>query len=336
MHSSSRYPARGLTAPRLIALVLGTLLAGTVALSADAATCVTTGSCLLRFVNQPNTTQTGAIIKSGYDSTGDAIRVEIYNPTTGLVVSTNAQVTLTRSYYPGGGTLSGGGPVSAVNGVATFPSLSLNHSGAYRLQASSSAASNTPITNLFVIADVVEACSGVDCSFKQTQGKNSYKIDPATGTQGAAFVASLNLGGLKISCDFSPYSYPDSRQPNSVWYVYDDGTVGSVKTVTITIDKQIVQETAENGASFYRVCYTSPIRFTDRNGQPAPADPWTTPDGNGAVGPSTYFGTTWYTGLLPDCKAVSNVAPCVVSWSGSKGGNRLGVFITPPGDPGYR
>ena len=345
MDGTATFPARGLRASRLVALIAGALLAATVGFTVDAAppsggstgpACVNRGTCQLRFANQPNTTQTGATIKAGYDSTGDPVRVEIYDPNTGSVVRTNAQVTLSRSYYPSGGTLSGGGPVNAVNGVATFSSLSLSIAGAYRLRAASAAATNTPITSLFMVADVVEACANSGCTFSQTQGQNSYIVDPATGTAGATFVSALNIAGLKISCDFSPFNYPDSRQPNSAWFVYDDGTAGSAKTVKIRINKQIVQQTSENGASFYRVCYSSPDRFTDRNGNLAPVDPWTTPDGDGKVGPSVYFGATWYTGLLPDCADVANVAPCVVSWSGTQGGDRLGVFITPPGDPGYR
>lgn len=299
---------------------------GTVAPS----TSVTASACLLRFANQPDTTKTGAIIKDGFASSGAAIRVEIYDPFTGLTVNSDAPVTLNTSYNPAGGALSGGGPVNASAGVATFDALSINRAGPYKLRASApSAASNTPDSGQFMVSDTVTTCSGAGCSFTLPEGQSSYTTTPKKGTSGATYVASLNLSGLRISCDFAPFNYPDSRQPNAVWYVYDDGNSSSVKTNVIVIDKVIVQETPENGASAYRVCYSSPDPFTDRTGQPAPADPWPN-------GPSVYFGQTWYTGLLPDCKGKNPVAPCVVSWTGDSAGNRVGTFLTPPGDPSYR
>ena len=298
-------------------------------------------SCLLRFANQPNTTKTGAIIRDGFASSGNDIKVEIFDPITELTVNSNAAVTLDASFNPSLGTLTGGGPVNAVGGVATFPALSLDKAGAYKLHASSPAASDSPssTSNQFMVADTIETCSGTGCSFTLPEGQNTYTTTPKKGVEGATYVASLNLPGLRISCDFSPFNYPDSRQPNSVWYVYDDENTDSAKTNKIVIDKATVQATAENGTSFYRVCYTSPVRFRDRTGVLAPADPgvWNTTV-TGAIGPSQYFGTTWYTGLLPDCakKNPDPADPCVVSWTGDSAGNRVGTFSTPPGDPGYR
>jgi hypothetical protein len=106
----------------------------------------------------------------------------------------------------------------------------------------------------------------------------------------------------------------------------------------IVIDKSIVQVTPENGASKYRVCYSSPDRFRDRTGSMAQPDPgaWNT-SVPGTVGPSVYFGETWYTGLLPDCASKKNpVLPCSLGFVGNSAGDRVGTFLTPPGDPSYR
>ena len=103
----------------------------------------------------------------------------------------------------------------------------------------------------------------------------------------------------------------------------------------IFIEKEFVQITSDNGTSKYRICYSSPVRFKDRTGSLAQPDPWSTPDEDGAVGPSVYFGTTWFTGLLPDCAKKNPVAPCSLGWTGT-GGNRTGTFLTPGGDPSYR
>ena len=93
-------------------------------------------------------------------------------------------------------------------------------------------------------------------------------------------------------------------------------------------DDPIVDQTPDNDPSQYRVCYSSPVPFTDRTGDLARPDPWDD-------GPSAYFGTTWFTGLLPDCDENDPVAPCVVKWT-DDGGNRVATILTPPGDPFIR
>ncbi|HET9755476.1 MAG TPA: hypothetical protein VFP66_03155 [Candidatus Limnocylindrales bacterium] len=287
--------------------------------------------CLLRFANQPKTTVTDGTITDEFNSSGGAIRVEIYDAKTGVTVNWNAAVTLTLGFKPGGSTatLTGGGPVNAVAGVATFPALKIDVPGAYKLMASSPAASNTPLSGRFMVSDTVEECTGPGCSFTENQGFNSYTTTPKNGTAGADWATTLNLPGLRISCEFAPFNYSDLRQPNAVWYVYDDGGTSSKKNV-IVIDKLIVQETPENGASKYRVCYTSPVRFRDRTGNWAQPDPWTN-------GPSAFFGETWYTGLLPDCGSKKNPElPCSLGFVGNSAGDRIGTFLTPPGDPSYR
>ena len=305
--------------------------------SAPTSTVAGTSTCQLRFANQPNTTVTGNAILSGYNSTGSGIKVEIFDPATNQTVNSTANVSLALSFNPASGTLTGGGATAAVAGTATFSSLSVNKPGPYQLRASSAAASNHPDSNQFMVSDTVDTCQGTGCSFTQNQANNTYTLKPNKGAAGAQFVSTLNLPGLKISCQFDPYNYSDARQPNAVWYTYDDGDTQSLKTNVIVIDKSVVQLTPENGASKYRVCYSSPVRFTDRNGNLAPEDPWITADTDGNVGPSVYFGQTWYTGLLPDCgnKKVPP-APCVIGWTGDSAGNRVGTFVTPPGDPSYR
>jgi len=297
--------------------------------TAAPSTTVSGSQCLLRFANQPNTTATGSTIKDGYNSTGNGIKVEIYDPGTGQTVDSDANVTLTLSYKPSGGALTGGGATAAVAGVATFSGLSIDAAGPYKLQASSPAASNTPNSNQFMVSDTVTECSGTGCNFQEQTTETTFKITPKKGTQGADFVATTNLSGIRISCEFAPFNYPDSRQPNTVWYTYDDGAAASTKTNTIVIDKAYVQITPENGSSKYQICYTSPVRFKDRTGNLAQPDPW-------ADGPSAFFGQTWYTGLLPDCSGSKPVAPCSLGFTGSGSGNRVGTFLTPAGDPGFR
>jgi hypothetical protein len=284
-------------------------------------------SCRLRYTHEPNTTKTNNVIKSGFNSTGDLVTVEIYDPVTSDVVDTDATVTLTASTNPAGGGLAGDA-VNASHGTATFPTLSLDKAGSYKLQAESLVTVNTPMTGRFMVSDTVSTCSGNGCKFTQNLGGNSYTTTPQSGTTGAKWATSLNLNGVKVSCNFAPFNYPEDRQPNSVWYVYDDGAAGSAKTNVIRIAANIVKKTSDNGASKYRVCYSSPVPFKDRTGNFAQPDPWSN-------GPSAFFGQTWYTGLLPDCQK-KPVAPCVLGWTGASGGDRTGTFLTPPGDPFIR
>ena len=284
-------------------------------------------SCLLVFVNQPNTTATGTTITDGYDGSGGSIQVKIVDRNSGATVDSNATVTLSLAFSPSGGSLTNG-TVAAVSGVATFSDLSIGTPGPYKLRASSSVASNHPVSDQFMVSDTVTECGSSTCSFTQSQGGNSYTLTPKKGTVGADYVTTLNLPGLSISCEFAPYNYLASRQPNTVWYVYDDGG-DQAKTNVIVIDKATVQITPENGTSKYRVCYAAPETFKDRFGNDAPAD-------TSSDGPSAYFGATWYMGLLPDCAKKNPVPPCVVSWTANSAGQRVGTFLTPPGDPSYR
>ena len=282
---------------------------------------------MLRFVNQPRTTGTGRPTRDGHDSTGEEIRVEIYDPATNRTVDTDADVILTLGLGSARGKLIGG-TAKAVAGVATFPDLSIDTPGLYTLKASSAADSDTPLSDGFMVADTVATCDGPDCSFTEIREPHTYTATPEEGSAGARWASSVNLPGVRISCDFAPFDYPDERQPNAIWYSYDDGDTRSPKTILIVIDKAIVDQTPDNGTSDYRVCYSSPVPFTDRTGEPAKPDPWDD-------GPSAYFGTTWFTGLLPDCDPNDPVAPCVLGWT-DDGGNRVGTFLAPPGDPSFR
>ena len=329
-------------------------------LSGDPPRTSASGACFVRFVNQPKdtrrTTDTTAphFIKDGVDSSGNYIQAEIATAVTGgSRVNTSAAICLTL-VVPAGGSFvqsattllttsttatscAGGKGVSiaAVSGLATFPIYAATN-GFYRLQASSSAASNTPNSDPFSISDSIQTCSTSDCIFELQSGGSSSTTTPKKVTDGAVFVASLNP--FPVTCDFAPYSYPDDRQPLGVWFKYNgDGT----KTIQIFIPKSIVQVTSNNGSSFYRVCFSSPSPFKDIFGNLAPVDAT-------FGGPNAFFGidttgalpTTvgvWHTGLLPDCgNAKPAPAPCVVGWTGTSPGDRIGTFIAPAGDPAYR
>src|SRR4029078_11436482 len=129
---------------------------------------------------------------------------------TNQVVDSNANVSLALSYHPSGGTLTGGAAKAAVAGVSPFSGISIDAAGPYKLQASSPAASNTPNSNQFMVSDTVTECSGTGCNFQEQTTATTFKITPKKGTQGADFVATTILSGIRISCDFAPFRYPDN------------------------------------------------------------------------------------------------------------------------------
>ncbi|MBF6604784.1 MAG: hypothetical protein IVW53_04290 [Chloroflexi bacterium] len=85
----------------------------------------------LAFGTQPSNTSANAPISP-------VVTVQILDANNQVVTNSTASVTLAIATNPGGGALSGTNPVSAVNGIATFGSLSINNPGVgYTLQATS-------------------------------------------------------------------------------------------------------------------------------------------------------------------------------------------------------
>ena len=86
-------------------------------------------------------------------------------------------ITLAFGTNAAGGTLSGGAPVNAVNGVATFPNLSVDKAGnGYTLRATasgltaatSSAFNVTALPNQPPVAAFNSSCTQLSCSFTST------------------------------------------------------------------------------------------------------------------------------------------------------------------------
>ena len=91
----------------------------------------------LGFIVQPSSAVTGAGI-------APSIQVAVQDNVGNTIPGATDAITLIISNNPGGGALSGTTTVSAVNGVATFPGLSINHVGTgYTLAALASGLSST-------------------------------------------------------------------------------------------------------------------------------------------------------------------------------------------------
>ena len=90
-------------------------------------------------------------------------------------------------------------------------------------------------------------------------------------------------------------------------------------TVSLGIDKSLVQSSGHPGASSWQICYASTTPFTAR--------PWylTTRTGR------TIGGVTYNTGLLPDCSSTQG-APCVQARNKDNAGDVIVTFLA-FGDP---
>jgi hypothetical protein len=77
------------------------------------------------------------------------------------------------------------------------------------------------------------------------------------------------------------------------------------------VTKSLDQATPQNGAGNLHVCYQSPKPFVDRDGQ------------------------TTMVGILPDCEANGDVAPCVSQRNKHRADAQLAMDL-PPGDPSWQ
>src|SRR5437762_286442 len=97
------------------------------------------------FTTQPQTTQAG--------QTMPAVRVTARDAAGNVVTGFTGLITVALGANPGGGTLSGTTSVTAVNGVATFSTLSINNPGTgYTLVASASGLTGTTSTSFNITA----------------------------------------------------------------------------------------------------------------------------------------------------------------------------------------
>jgi hypothetical protein len=113
----------------------------------------------LSFIVQPTSATVGNTI-------APAVQVEVGDQFGNRITSAGSDVTLGIGANPGGGTLTGGGPVAAVNGVATFANLSIDQTGTgYTLTAAAPGLTGATSTSFNINAGVVSASqSAVDVS----------------------------------------------------------------------------------------------------------------------------------------------------------------------------
>ena len=179
--------------------------------------------CTLKFAPQPaNAEETKFITSVPSDPTGAAVGVGLYNGTA-LDTSFTGPVTLAIKSGTGtsGATLTGGGPVSAISGIATFPNLSIDKIGTgYVLTASSSPYASVD-SNAITIFDVgAVGCTTSDGNFA---GNGSYDPDADnayTGSRGYG----LRRGKNKDAADCTKVDLTFTNDGTKAFFTFDKST----------------------------------------------------------------------------------------------------------------
>jgi hypothetical protein len=268
------------------------------------------GSCSLKFVNQPNGTAVGMPITTKVGGTGDPVSVDVLDGNGNLLPSSAVTVTVAIGANPGSGTLSGTTTVDASGGVASFPGLSINQTGSgYTFGATSPGITPAPPSNFFDIWGALQSCSGPQCSGSSSSKTTSGTVTTSSATSGEFL--GVGLGGVTFSCggSYQPVSDPLSFDVLSQSGVADSGALFAV---TLELSKQQVQSSGHPGASTWQICFGSDIPFTALPGT----------SGTASIG-----GVTYYTGLLPDCNNAESNAPCVLSRNKDNAGNEIVRFL---------
>jgi hypothetical protein len=221
-----------------------------------------------------------------------------------LDTTSNAMITLSinSASPPPGGNLTSP-PQRAVNGIASFTTLSINLHGHYTLLASSNGGISSGTSNAFTIWDNATPCAqNKSCSV--TDGDPAKQTTQITGTSSSDATVALSLGADTVNCNDGLSHAPFVTSDEALAFN------GSFKTAVVTISKAEVLATktqVNNGAGNYGVCFG-------------------TLDPNGNV-----------TGAhdLPNCtNPVPVTFPCVESISKTQSGQVVETILLTPGDGG--
>jgi hypothetical protein len=161
----------------------------------------------------------------------------------------------------------------------------------------------------------VACIENVTCSASITNGTTTFDVTaPGNAGADAGLLTLTNGVGFPIDCA----GYKELTASPTVIEGPD-----RTKTVTATIDKSVMNQQPNNGASFLQMCFGAPYRFATRPGSTLTE---LDTDGNGTK--------DFFYGLLPDCGA----PPCVSSRKKTNAGDGVIVTQAPGGtkDPAYR
>ena len=286
-----------------------------------------TPTCSLAFTSdgQPSgTALKPAVITSGFGSSGGPVKVGVLDASGQLITnsaatSSTAAVTVAIGSNPDSGKLSGTTTVQASGGVASFPDLSIDHSGiGYTLTATTTSpgiAASGP-SAVFTIFGSLQHCTTTPCSSKSSDTTATGTV--TTPSVGLTEFLGTGIGGASYDCTLPDGTTYQSFSDPFSFDVFDSSGVADPNAQfsgSLDISKSTVQASGRSKASSWQLCYASMTPFTAQLG---------------TSGTATIGGATFFTGLLPDCSSTQG-APCVQARAKSSGD----VIITflASGDP---
>jgi hypothetical protein len=279
------------------------------------------GSCKLRFVDQPASSERSAQIRADAFQPASAHLVTVEaidgSPAPQRLEWFTGAVDL-RLVQSGPGALTPSPASSAaVAGLASFSDMAVDQSGNYNLRATTTAAGFTAGDSAtFQVIGVVERCRPAQCR-AELAGADTTSTLLGTPAAGDGFaLLSLNLGPAPVCAGYT--------SPSSDYYEFGLSGVAADKTIVAGYGKQAVRRAG--GQSKLEICFAAPHAFAAKTG-PAVQFDYDGDPGNGAEG---------FVGLLPDCPATPS-EPCVDDRASTPGGGAEVLFFVPAawGDPRY-
>jgi len=238
-------------------------------------------------------------------------------------VATPIVLTIAPGFNPGSGTIGGITSVTPVAGVAQFiaPTIDKSANG-YKLTASATPppsgdtiTGSAPLSNAFSIVDSGQRCTpgAAKCTGNTSNGKVSATVSATATNQDDLLLLSVGAADAPV---YSCAGYTASTDTLAFDFTTITGaTTGSAKTVLY----RILNPTKP--ASKYEMCFRSPSPFKAKAGSSLV---------------TTTAGTDgFHVGLLPTCRQVSSVPPCVAD-SRNDSGTVLFTVTAPAGDPWLR
>lgn len=279
-------------------------------------------SCALQFAVEPTSAKVGQNITGVPYTPSSSMKVAVRAtdgtttlPIDGLVVD----LAIDAARNPGATSLDGTTQNTTTAGVTTFSPISIGVIGiGYGLEATADGFLPALSQDFDIVTencDPVVTCTASTTTSETSNGATGNVVHTVTttgGPNGGAIL--LTTSGGDLDCD----DYVEHTQTTITF----DVTTGQFKRVTVRIAKQLVNADPNNGAAFYKVCYSTPtdrgdgLAFVDRFGNPV------YPEGSG-MSPTS--------GLLPDCNQAP--APCQQSANKDRSGDMVVVFDAPVGDP---
>jgi hypothetical protein len=281
-------------------------------------------ACSLVFVAQPADNVVPSITSVPFTKAGAPVRVECQSSPGMANPGFRAIVTLTLSTNTTKATLSNN-TARAVDGVATFPGLSVDRSGHFVLRATAPNAQSGD-SNPFTIWD--DACgeNAVCSATFPTSGTAFQHIRFTNPTNALVTLAN----GIDDDPNCSVGSFVDPFFHAAVTWTVDEGIAGTTSgtiTATARITKAWRKEVEDRGITSYRVCGAVPAA-AGATSPPSFIKSWNN-------SPITLVNGEWVF-LFPDCTDL-NQKFCMASVKSTKTGDIVETVITSAtGDPKHR